>query len=130
MIFFLKKAFMYAMVLMASTLLISCNKNKNLVGKWEMVRYFINGTPEVDANETILILYNSGKFDQSIHYRSGQIDKKSGNWDYNSKQSRIVFHYYGNTKTVIWDIAYFENDSISLRHKIPGFFVERSFVRK
>lgn len=111
-------------------LFLGCNRKSDvLIGTWEMDVSYVNGVREKENYPLTLYLFDDGTFRQVIQYPSRTEDVK-GDWVYSASEKLLNFKYTYTGTDVKWTVVKFEEDKMELSHKTPGFFVERTFVKK
>lgn len=100
---------------------------KNLEGTWKMTVYRINHNDEHKDIKVTWQLKEDGSLQQVINY-SGQEVQESARWKLLGDTALQIL-YPDNQQEVTWKIVKLNASSMSLEYTIPGFFVERSFVK-
>lgn len=100
---------------------------KNLAGTWKMTVYRINHNDEHKDIKVTWRLKEDGSLQQVINY-SGQEVPESASWKLLGDTALQIL-YPDNQQEVTWKIVKLNASTMSLEYTIPGFFVERSFVK-
>lgn len=109
---------------------LSCaSPEKQITGSWEMVEYKVNGHDEPEEIEVEWVFHNDGRFVQSISIPSGGTPDEAA-WSIDHDKTTLTIDYIDKRSEVIWKIVRLEDDTLRVEYRIPGFFVEREFVRK
>lgn len=105
----------------------SQQKDKVLTGTWEMITYRINHNDEHKDIKVIWKMKKDGSMQQVMNYTGADITEPATWSVMGDSVLRII--YSDSQREVNWKIVSLEASAMSLEHTIPGFFVERSFIK-
>ncbi len=116
-------------ILFGSLFLFGCSKPESrLIGEWEMVSYYVNGSKESDEIKVVWRFQSDGQFFQTISYPTSSSDEK-GQWRLDMKKKVLIMDYAAKTSQVRWSVVTLEKKVLEVNYKIEGFFVEREFKK-
>jgi hypothetical protein len=107
---------------------ISCSdQDISVVGTWEMVEYKINGNDEPEEIGLEWTFMQDGFFIQKLSLAEKSVD--SARWSINPETMTLNIDYLKKRSEVNWKIVNLESRVLRVEYTIPGFFVEREFVK-
>ncbi len=104
-------------------------KENQMVGRWVMEWNFVNGQGQNNGTTISWTFLKDGTFIQSMELANDREDMK-GNWRFEKKLNELIMFYTATQMEVKWTVVKLEKDTMEVNHTIPGFFVERQFIKQ